>query len=114
MVLGFAFMAVTTSVGGQWRDLVYASPQGWACLAYLGVLSSGLGYLFWNAGVEEIGPSATSAFLYLEPLAALAAGRLLLGEVVSATAVLGGALILAGVYGVNAGRRLPAAPEEAG
>jgi drug/metabolite transporter (DMT)-like permease len=83
------------------------------CLGYLGFLSSGLGYLFWNAAVKELGPSAAAAFLYLEPLAALAAGRLMLGESIAASAVLGGALILVGVYWINVGRRLPAAPEEA-
>lgn len=113
MAAGFAIMAAAALVGGQWRQLLGASAPVWACLVYLGVLSSGLGYLFWNAGVEAIGPSATSAFLYLEPIAALAAGRLMLGEGIAATAVSGGALILVGVYWVNAGRRLPEAPEEA-
>jgi len=132
MVMGFGFMAAACLAGGQWRELGHVSPGGWLCLGYLGALSSAVGYLFWNAGVEEIGPSATSAFLYLEPLAALTAGRLMLGEGIAAKAVAGGALILAGVYWVNAGRRrywkfrrhrpdelpygrrrLPAAPEEA-
>jgi drug/metabolite transporter (DMT)-like permease len=110
MVTGLAVMAAATLAGGQWHELMRVSAKGWASL---GLLSSGLGYLFWNAGVEELGPSAAAAFLYLEPVAALAAGRLMLGEAVAATAVLGGALILTGVYWVNAGRRLPSAPEEA-
>ena len=113
MVTGFAVMVAATLAGGQWHEFSHVSVQGWACLGYLGLLSSGLGYLFWNAAVEEIGPSSASAFLYLEPIAALAAGRLMLGESIAATAVLGGALILVGVCWVNAGRKLPAAPEEA-
>jgi len=113
MVMGLAVIAVATLASGQAHELLRVSVKGWVCLGYLGLLSSGLGYLFWNAGVEEIGPSAASAFLYLEPLAALAAGRIMLGEAVAATTVLGGALILVGVYWVNAGRRLPGAPEEA-
>lgn len=113
MVLGLAVLAPVCLLGGQWRELLLVSARGWLCLGYLGVLSSGLGYLFWNAGVEELGPSAAAAFLYLEPLAALLAGRLVLGEGISATAVLGGGLILVGVSWVNAGRKLPCAPEEA-
>ena len=113
MVTGFAVMVAVTFTGGQAHELLCVSAQGWVCLGYLGLLSSGLGYLFWNAGVEEIGPSASAAFLYLEPLAALAAGRLMLGEGVAATAVSGGALIFAGVYWVNAGHRLPESPAEA-
>ena len=113
MVAGLALLAPVCLAGGQWRELLHVSRQGWLCLAYLGALSSGLGYLFWNAGVEAIGPSATSSFLYLEPFAALAAGRLMLGEAVAPATVLGGALILVGVYWVNAGRESPAAPQEA-
>jgi len=113
MVMGLGMISPVCLAGGQWRELLHVSGQGWLCLAYLGVLSSGMGYLFWNAGVEDIGPSATSAFLYLEPLASLVAGRFMLGEAIAPTAVLGGVLILVGVYWVNAGRKLTAAPEEA-
>jgi drug/metabolite transporter (DMT)-like permease len=112
MAAGFAITAAACAAGGQWRELAHVSAMGWLCLGYLGILSSGVGYLLWNAGVEEIGPSATSAFLYLEPLTALVSGRLALGEGIAPTAVLGGAMILAGVYRVNSGRKLPAVPEE--
>ncbi len=113
MVTAFGINTAAALAGGQWRELAHVSAGAWACLGYLGVLSSGFGYLWWNAGVEAIGPSATAAFLYLEPLAALVAGRLLLGEGIAATALLGGALILLGVYWVNSGRELPRTPEEA-
>jgi drug/metabolite transporter (DMT)-like permease len=114
MWLGFVIMAFACLLGGQWHGLLHVSAKGWLCLGYLGVFSSGLGYLFWNDGVDALGPSATSAFLYLEPLAALAAGRLMLGEVIAPMSIAGGAMILIGVYWVDAGRRLPSAPEEAG
>jgi drug/metabolite transporter (DMT)-like permease len=113
MAVGFAITSAACAAGGQWRELAHVSSTGWLCLGYLGILSSGVGYLLWNAGVEEIGPSATSAFLYLEPLTALMSGRLALGEGIAPTAVLGGAMILAGVYRVNSGRKLSAVPEEA-
>ena len=113
MVLAFGMLCPVCLAGGQWRELLRVSLRGWLCLAYLGVLSSGLGYLFYNEGTEKLGASAAAVFLYLEPLAALTAGRLMLGEGVAPLAVLGGLLILAGVYWVNAGRALPAAPEEA-
>ena len=113
MLLAFGMLCPVCLVGGQWRELLHVSLKGWLCLGYLGVLSSGLGYLFYNEGTEKLGASAASVFLYLEPLAALTAGRLMLGEEVAPGAVLGGLLILAGVYWVNAGRPLPAAPEEA-
>ncbi len=113
MLAGLVFLAPVCLVSGQWRELLHVSCQGWLCLAYLGVLASGAGYLFWNAAVEEIGPSASSSFLYMEPFAALVTAKLMLGEAIAPLAVLGGILILTGVYWVNAGRALPGVPEEA-
>lgn len=113
MACGLVLSAALCLATGHGRELARVSFPGWACLAYLGLLSSGLGYFFWNNGVEALGPSAAAAFLYLEPLAALGTGRVMLGEAVAPAAVLGGLLILGGVALVNAGRRLPAAPEEA-
>jgi len=73
------------------------SPIGLAALLSLGFLSSGLGYLFWYGALERIETSRVAAFLYLEPLATMAAAALLLGEPVGAGTVAGGALVLAGV-----------------
>jgi drug/metabolite transporter (DMT)-like permease len=113
MVMGLAIILPICLGSGQWHELLHVSRQGWLCLGYLGVLSSGAGYLFWNAAVEEIGPSASSAFLYMEPFASLVTAKLILGEAIAPLAVLGGILILVGVYRVNAGRALPGVPEEA-
>ncbi len=113
MVMGFVLLIPICVGSGQWQELLHVSRSGWLCLAYLGIFSSGAGYLFWNAAVEKIGPSASSSFLYIEPFAALITARLILGETVASLAVLGGMLILTGVYWVNAGRALPSAPEEA-
>ena len=86
---------------GQLKSI---SAGGLTAVLYLGLLSSAFGYYIWNLGVEKLGPSRASAFLYLEPLTAVAGGMLLLGEQPSAMAACGGILILSGVYWINGGR----------
>jgi hypothetical protein len=71
---------------------------------YLGLLSSGVAYTFWNHGVEALGPSSASSFLFLDPISAMLGGMALLGEDFSAAAACSGAIVLLGVYWVNGGR----------
>lgn len=80
------------------------TPAGLAALLSLGFLSSGLGYLFWYGALEKIEATKVAAFLYLEPLATLAAAVVLLGEPVGLSTVAGGALVLVGVALVQRAR----------
>ncbi|HOX23511.1 MAG TPA: EamA family transporter, partial [Elusimicrobiales bacterium] len=89
---------------GGVSQLATISSGGWVAVLYLGVLSSAVGYYIWNLGVEKLGPSRASAFLYVEPLTAVAGGTLLFGEKLSWVAASGGLLILMGVYWINGGR----------
>lgn len=79
-------------------DFAAVSAQGWAGIAYLGVLSSAVGYLFWNSAVEGLGGVKASYFIYLQPFSAMMAAYLLLGEKAAAASFAGGLLILGGVY----------------
>lgn len=85
-------------LSGGPADYAAVSPRGWAGLAYLGVLSSAVGYLFWNNAVEGLGGVKASYFIYLQPFSAMLASYLLLGEKAAPVAFIGGVLILAGVY----------------
>ena len=74
------------------------SARGWADLAYLSVLSSGLAYLFWNNAVEGLGAVKASFFCYIEPFSTLLSAYLLLGEKATPAVFAGGLSILGGVY----------------
>lgn len=88
------------AAGGP-AEFAAVSRAGWVSLAYLGVLSSALAYLFWNNSVEGLGAVKTSYFIYLEPFSTLFSAYLLLGETAAAPVFAGGLLIMAGVYLVN-------------
>jgi drug/metabolite transporter (DMT)-like permease len=88
-----------------WREYAHLSGPGWAAVLFLGIACSGLGYLFWYGALEKVPAAAVSALLYLEPLVTLAAGVALLGEKVHLTTMVGGVLVMAGVFLVErAGR----------
>lgn len=67
-------------------------------ILYTAIFPSLLAYLFWNHGVTVVGPSQSGMFIYLVPIfTALVAGALL-GEQVQKHHLIGGVLILVGLY----------------
>lgn len=107
MLFGWAMLAPLFLMASAWRDYGRLTPAGWGALLFLGLACSGLGYLFWYGALERIEASRVASFLYLEPLVTLTAAVLLLGEQVGVVTVVGGAVLLAGVWLVQ---RAPAPP----
>ncbi|MGB9802460.1 DMT family transporter [Desulfofundulus sp.] len=74
---------------------------GWETLAgalYLGVFCSVLAFLWWNYGVARLGPAGAAVFMYLTPLFTVLLSFIILGEVIEASQVTGGLLVMLGVY----------------
>jgi drug/metabolite transporter (DMT)-like permease len=78
--------------------------QAWACIAFTGLFSSTLAYLFYFWLLRFLDASQLAAFSYLLPVSASALSILFLGEGGSWSELLGGALALAGVYWIESGR----------
>lgn len=117
MLMAFVSVLPPWLASGGPAEFAAVSPAGWVSLAYLGVLSSALGYLFWNKAVDGLGAVQTSYFIYLEPFSTLVSAYFLLGETATSAAVAGGLLIILGSYLVNQkagrGRALKGAPTSA-
>ena len=75
-----------------------------ASIAVLGVLCTGLAFLLWFRLIAEVGPSRASVITYVNPVVAVALGVAVLGEPVTATAIAGLLLILAGSWLSTGGR----------
>jgi drug/metabolite transporter (DMT)-like permease len=69
----------------------------WAAILFLGLFGTTLGFTWFSAAVQEIGAQRASIFINLVPVAAVLQGALLLGERLDLSALLGGALVIAGV-----------------
>jgi len=72
------------------------SPRAWAELAFLGVASSGLGFLMYFRLLRRIGPVRAMSVTFLNPVVAMASGALYLGEVVTLQMLAGCAVVLFG------------------
>jgi len=73
----------------------------WLAIGYLAVVSSCLAYLWWNDGVRRIGAGRTSLFTFVVPLAATVSAIPLLGEWPGPGQLIGGVLILGGLFIAN-------------
>jgi drug/metabolite transporter (DMT)-like permease len=88
------------------------APAAWLRIAYLGVFPSALGYLLYNRALRDLDASQVGAFTNLSPLIGAVSGVVVLGERVTALAIVGGAAVIAGVWLSTSGQ--PSAARAAG
>ena len=101
MALGWVFTTLLLFAGPGLSEVGRLTLNGWLGVAFLGVFCSGLAYIFWYDGLQVIPASQVGVFLYVEPLVAVVVAAVVLGESLHLAALLGGAIILLGVWLVN-------------
>lgn len=74
-----------------------SAPVVFGNFLFLGLIGSGLCYVLWNKAFRLLGVVATNNFIYLNPFVTIVTARLFLNEPISPLALLGAALITAGV-----------------
>ena len=114
-VMGFGWLIVSLAMfapgGVGLSEIPRLTRPGWMGVLFLGVICSGLAYVFWYDGLQAMPVGQVGALLYLEPLIAVLVAAWLLNEAILLASLLGGAAILFGVYLVER-RGHPAAAEE--
>jgi len=112
-ICGTAMLAALTAVVG---DLALPPPtwKTWAAFAFLGVLGTGVAFVWFYEGVRRLGPARTAVFVNLVPVFAIAFGVAMLGEQVDASMLIGGAIVIAGVWLLNRPASPATAPVAAG
>ena len=93
--LGALPLAIPGFLDARWAE---ASGEAWEALAYSTLLVAAFGFWAWQRGVSQVGANRVLIYQYLITLVGVAAGVVLLGESLTANKVLGGAVILLGVY----------------
>ena len=89
-----------------------ASSHAWLGLLYLAVFGSLVGFTAFAYALNELPASTVGTYAYVNPVVAVALGRIFLGEPLSAGVVGGAVLILMAV--VLSTSRRPSAPEPEG
>jgi drug/metabolite transporter (DMT)-like permease len=101
MTFGWLFSSVLFFTQGGLNQIGYIPRDGWAGIAFLGIFCSGLAYIFWYDALQALPVAQTGAFLYLEPVVTVIFAALILSEHLYLATLLGGILILLGVWMVN-------------
>ncbi len=101
ILFGWLFTSIPFVATHGWLEIAHLNTTGWLAVAFLGIGCTALAYIFWYDGLQAIPASRAGVFLYIEPLISLVVAAVLLGEAITLAALLGGGLILAGVWLVN-------------
>jgi drug/metabolite transporter (DMT)-like permease len=81
-----------------------SGPAQWGCVLIVGFLGTVLAFICYNEGIQRIGATRASITATLEPITAGFIAWLLLGETMEVWQILGAALVIASVIGLQAGR----------
>lgn len=70
-------------------------------LLYLGVVCSGIAYVFWNSGIKNVGARYTTNTIYFIPIVTAVADSLLLGNIPNGYTISGAILVIFGLWLFN-------------
>jgi len=98
MIVGFLTTFPFTFLKWQWNILPHLSLSAWMGILFLEVFCSGLAYLFWYSALEKKDLKIVGMYLYLEPFVTLIGAYFLINEQVQRVSLMGGGMILLGVY----------------
>lgn len=102
MLSGWFFITILLFVSGPgFSEISNLQAAGWLGLAFLGIFCSGMAFLFWYYGLQVLPASQVGAFLYFEPLVTMVTASIMLGEKMHTLAIVGGIIVLLGVWIVN-------------
>lgn len=101
--VGTSLLIITSLINGQIEDFTITalSLNSIISLVYLGVVGSALAYIWYYDGIQIIGPTHAGVFIALNPLTAVLLGSVLLYESISIQTILGGTLIIIGIFLTN-------------
>lgn len=103
--IGTVMLVPFAAVDAQLANPLEFPLSFWIAAAYLGVLCTVLGYVWWFRALTGLSASSTGVTLYFEPLVTVIFAWIILGQTIGWIAGAGGILVLAGVLLVSRSRR---------
>jgi drug/metabolite transporter (DMT)-like permease len=101
MAFGWLFSSGLFLAGRGCETITRLAIDGWLAIAFLGIFCSGLAYIFWYDALKALPVAQVGTFLYIEPVVTVIVAAIVLYEKISLATLLGGLLILLGVWLVN-------------
>jgi drug/metabolite transporter (DMT)-like permease len=103
-IIGGLFLVPFSFAEGSLQTVQAISLNGWLSILFLSTTCSLLGYYIWFRILDITNASATSSFLFAEPLVTVAFATTFAGETINPYIIAGGFLIFTGVYLVTTKR----------
>ncbi|WP_165780517.1 DMT family transporter [Leptospira haakeii] len=101
-LFGTISLLVLTLINGDWNTEFSVIPNSaWLAILYMAGLSTFLGYLCWNYGIQAVGPDKAVIFGNLIPVIAMLTSWVL-GEAPNVYDLGGALLVIIGIFIVNA------------
>lgn len=98
-IYGLIIIFITVLIAGEdFKPVHGLSISLIAHTLFLGLIASALCFVLWNNAVKNIGLVVTSNYIYLIPLLTMITSALVLHETINFIMILGGGLIIIGVY----------------
>ena len=102
MLSGWLFSCIWIfGFGPGWSEIPDLTFNGWTAILVLGIFGSGLAYIAWYDALREIPASQLGAFINVEPLVTMLIAAPMIGEPITLISLIGGAIIIFGVWLVN-------------
>ena len=101
MTIGWLIVSIPFFTGGNLAELPLLDSRGWWALIFLGIFTTGLAYIAWFDALAQLPAAQTGAFLFIEPPASMVVAAIVLKEHVTLTAIIGGVVIILGIWLVN-------------
>lgn len=101
-VLGSVLMIPAAGVEGIVSGWVISdSPLMWILLIAAGIIAQGLAGFWWNKGVATVGAGTAAMFMNIPPFIAILTSHFVLGDEILLSQIIGGVLVLLGVFIAN-------------
>jgi len=101
MTIGWLITSVAFFANKNYIDIPQLDFRGWVAMIFLGVFTTGLAYITWFDALAQLPAAQTGAFLFIEPLTSMVVAAIILNEKITLVSILGGAVILVGIWLVN-------------
>lgn len=97
----FGTLAMLPGLAGITEEVVHASMVSTLSVVYLGVFPAVIAYVAWSYVLSQMPASRAATFLYVVPVLSILLGFLLINEMPTVVSLIGGGVVLSGVFVVN-------------
>lgn len=97
----FGTLAMLPGLIGITEEIAHASMVSTLSVVYLGVFPAVIAYVAWSYILSQMPASRAATFLYVVPVLSILLGFLLINEMPTIVSLIGGGVVLSGVFVVN-------------